>query len=404
MIRKLFKDERFWIVAAALAVRSAYVLFLAPATLAVDSGDWISLANSILHGTAYASTYRGPLYPVFLAGIFGVFGQSILAVRLAQAFLGALTCLLVYAVAKKVFGRKTGIAAGAITVFYPYLIYQTGDILSESLFTFLVALSVYCILEIHERPSLDAVMAGGIASGLTLLCKGTFLLFLAPAALWLLVAAQHELRKRLVAVSLLTLCTVVTIAPWVARNCRHYGTFVLFGLSGQSLWLANNPEAIRIESLPDINAESLDNSFAWYDGATYSRILALPPLAADAAFKAEARTFIRENPGMFLTLAGRRLVHFWRLYPVVASARNKIAALLTSGIVLPLGWIGIALAAGRHWRRAGYLIGILGAFTFAHTVFLATIRYRIPVEPYIIIFAAYTIVTLFERTGIIHDA
>jgi hypothetical protein len=56
--------------------------------------------------------FRAPLYVWYLAGVFGVFSDSLLAPRLVQCLFGATTVGLVYLIGQTAFDRRVGRAAG----------------------------------------------------------------------------------------------------------------------------------------------------------------------------------------------------------------------------------------------------------------------------------------------------
>ncbi len=399
-MNKILKHKQFWIMLAAFLVRLLYATTIEKSYLSVDSGSWNHLALAIMQGEPYDSVYRGPLYPLFLAGLYSLFGCDVIVVRIAQSVLGALTCLIVYHIGRKVFHPGVGVLSAILVCFYPYFIHMTGDIMSETLFTFLICLSILMLLLYQEKPSFKYSALTGICVGLTLLCKGTFLPFFLLSLLWLLAVPGLKPKLKIRMVGQLLLFVSLTLSPWMIRNYRHYNKIVVLGLSGGALWIANNPQAMKIETLPEINNDKLDISFTWFDPERYQTILKMPPLEADRTFRKEAKNYIFSNPGEFAHLVFKRFLHYWRLYPIVATRRNKIIAMLTSGWILPLGWLGIIISFGNYRRKTILLISLLASFTLVHVVFLATIRYRVPIDPIVIIFCSFAVLKLWSHAKV----
>lgn len=399
-MNKILRNKQFWIMLAAFLVRLLYATSIEKSYLSVDSGSWNSLALAIMQGEPYASTYRGPLYPLFLAGLYSLFSCDVIVVRIAQSVLGALTCLIVYHIGRKVFSPGAGTLSAILVCLYPYFIHMTGDIMSEILFAFLICLSILLLLLYQEKPSFKYSALTGICIGLTLLCKGTFLPFFLLSLLWLLAVPGLKPKLKIRAVLQLLLFVSLTFSPWVIRNYRHYNKIVVLGLSGQSLWLANNPQAMKLETLPEMNIDRLDTNFTWFDPKKYRDILKMPPLEADQTFRKEAKNYIFSNPGEFACLVFKRFLHYWRLYPIVATRRNKIIAMLTSGWILPLGWLGILLSLRNHRRKTILLISLLASFTLVHVVFVSTIRYRVPIDPIVIIFCSFAVLKLWSHAKV----
>src|SRR5688572_28293662 len=88
-------------------------LFLSPQ---LDSLEYSLWAQRIAQGNFLwpVPPPHGLGYPVFLGMLFALLDGSLGAVRMAQAFLGACTCLLTALVASRAFGRPAGIAAGLV--------------------------------------------------------------------------------------------------------------------------------------------------------------------------------------------------------------------------------------------------------------------------------------------------
>ena len=79
-----------------------------------------------------------PLYPIFLASIYKIFGHNYWAVRIIQIFLFVLTCFLVYRLSRVIFDERTARLAGIImSLCYPVASFS-GILFREILFTFLI--------------------------------------------------------------------------------------------------------------------------------------------------------------------------------------------------------------------------------------------------------------------------
>src|SRR5437667_11926305 len=56
--------------------------------------------------------YQAPLYPYFLGTIYSLAGRSLMAVRIVQAVIGACSCVLIGAAARRLFSERVGLIAG----------------------------------------------------------------------------------------------------------------------------------------------------------------------------------------------------------------------------------------------------------------------------------------------------
>ena len=102
------------IVLVGLLARVGFVVTREDRYYFPDTRQYAGIALNLLkHGSLSFDddhrACRSPGYPVFLAVCFRAFRESRLAVRLVQAVIGGITCLVVYALARELFDEVTGI-------------------------------------------------------------------------------------------------------------------------------------------------------------------------------------------------------------------------------------------------------------------------------------------------------
>jgi len=114
-------------------------------------------------------------------------------------------------------------------------------------------------------------------------------------------------------------------------------------------------------------------------------------MQADKLFWKEGLKWVKNNPDKFMWLLWRRFLRFWRLWPYMATKKNKIIAGLTSGIYLPLAWLGMFLSLKRYWKETLLLIFLFISYTLAYLPFHGMIRYRTPIDPLVLVFTGYTV-------------
>ena len=132
-----------------------------------DAFEYSYIARSIAKGDGYPQTgyllqggptaVRGPGYPYLLGGVYALSGDSLAAGRLLGVALGALSVLLLYLVAKRVWGRRVGLLAAAMAAVFPPLVLLSRDLISETLFIPLELGAVLCVLNFRR--------SGGLCGG-----------------------------------------------------------------------------------------------------------------------------------------------------------------------------------------------------------------------------------------------
>jgi len=277
----------------ALAVRILFLVAPPEPEWKPDSSAYDTLALGLLDGKGYvnsrgeAISFRPPGYPLFLAAVYGAVGHNLGAVRLAQAVLDAATCLIVYVLAHRMFGARTALVAAGLATFSLGQIYTARLILTESLFTFLVVLSVLLLHVGLVRPSWTALGGAGFALGLGALTKGTLLL--APLLLgWVIWrASQGSARVALGRWTMVVLCFGLALFPWTIRNYRVHHRLVLVSTQvGYLMYCGYHPFQGKIFGICDKDE-------------TFRQIMTtLPEAEANWALVTETFRYVSEHPGV----------------------------------------------------------------------------------------------------------
>ena len=182
---------------------------------------------------------RTPGYPAFVAVIYRVFGVSTMPVAVAQAFVFALICFIVYALTSRVAGGRAATVAAIMTALFPPLPYYGALVLTEVWTTFVLMMAMYdCMRAVQGGRTRDFVFAGVLFS-LTTIVRPAFILlpFGLAVAMPLLVPGQRS-GKRLGQWAALALAAAITMVPWFTYNYVYLGRFTLSpaGGIGRGLW------------------------------------------------------------------------------------------------------------------------------------------------------------------------
>lgn len=220
------------------------------------------------------------------------------------------------------------------------------------------------------------------------LTKATLTLFpplLLAVAAWTAGAAW----RRTIAVVVAASCLYAAfISPWWIRNATVLHTFVPFTTSSaMNLHLGNN------RNNPNVGIDWAQDA----EPDVAAAINALPDeLARQHAYAKAARDYIESNPMTFVRAAALKFLRFWNVVPNASEYRSRFYAIISVasfGSVLVLALVG-ALRQWRRWRILAPIYLIIGYFTFIHIVTIASLRYRFPVEPLLIVMAAEPLAAL----------
>jgi len=332
----------------------------------------LSLIDSGLSGYARSTiTETHSLYVFFLAGIYSIFGHSYAAVRMCQALLDAVTCVVAYFIGRELFSERVGRLSALYAGIYPLFIYLSGRFLSETLFAFLLALSVLFFTRASRGWWTRNSFLAGIFLGLSILARGMLLAFLAMIPLWALVVFR-ERKKAILASAAVLLAGAAVAAPVLALTYTAPGESSTNGSIWHFLWLWNNQRyrewAVTMRG----------------DGSQVRKLFL---------------DYITQHPGRALKGVGQRLVRFWHFdsqsgRPEVRS-RYRLVGFLSYGVLLPFILLGLFLSL-RKWRKNSLLYLLVAYFAVVSSLLSTEVRKRAPIDIYLIMFGMFGMVYLIE--------
>ena len=184
------------------------------------------------------SLIRLPGYPLFLIGVYKVFGTgNNTAVRVAQAVIDTATCVLIAFIAFQWTSdeeRKHRAALIALTLaaVCPFTAIYVATILTEVFTNFLAAAMVltttFAFKAITRRRALAWWIATGLLAGLVVLFRPDAGLFAAAIGSTLILSALPALRRLREAVlyaAVFSLAFCIVLVPWTIRNRRVFHVF-----------------------------------------------------------------------------------------------------------------------------------------------------------------------------------
>ena len=118
--------------------------------------------------------------------------------------------------------------------------------------------------------------------------------------------------------------------------------------------------------------------------------------------KEEAYVYILNNPQRFIELAGIKFLRFWRLWPYTEHYQQLYivtASLLSYGVVLLFAIGFVFFHAKNYFIKLTPIFALTIYLTLIHMVTIGSIRYRFPLEPFLIIFAGHFLTLNFRNSG-----
>jgi hypothetical protein len=158
--------------------------------------------------------------------------------------------------------------------------------------------------------------------------------------------------------------------------------------AGENFYAGNNP----------LNRSGGGVAGVDFDNTAYLKIT--DPVERDRAAFHAGLEFVRQDPTAFLQRAVVKFTRFWRLWPYAAEYSDwKIIALYAAGYVsvLLLMLVYFWFWGVPEFFRIAPILAFGGYLTLVNIVFVASLRYRFPLEPFMIVFAAAALVRLMRR-------
>jgi hypothetical protein len=217
-----------------------------------DSQKYLDAVNALLRDGIWLDPDRVPLYAMFIASIFKVVGsESLRAVVAFQACLDSFSVIAIAFAARTVCARAF-LPAAFVAIFIPNFLVHSAYILQESFFLPFFSCGLWALLLALRRPHIAFWLAvGGLLFGITLWIRislSYYPLFLVPAVAVGLRISHGMPWRRCVLLALLPPSLMLAVAsPLLLHNYSTYGYFALSSQSGSHLlnWvyacLASNP-------------------------------------------------------------------------------------------------------------------------------------------------------------------
>jgi tetratricopeptide (TPR) repeat protein len=408
------------IVVAALALRIAYIIDVSDSPYfrypILDPSWYDAKAKGVLAGDLLAAggSFRVPLYIYYVAGAYFLFGSTYFAPLLLQAILGALTCGLVFVIARRVFGRPADLISGFGLALYGMAIYSDGELQPTTLFIFFMLAAVYFVVNAVEKRRIADALLTGLFLGLAFLTRPDILPFACVLVLVVALAfrAQGGIRIAGVVCSVL-LCFMLLLGY---RNYAAFGQFYIFSPQGAvNLYIGNASYADGKAAVApptryayDVAADPTEDSVT-----LACRQAAIESVGRDLSDRELSRYYVRKTLAeirddfpAWLGLILRKSYYFLnsyersdvRLLPRYIERHSSVLKLplLTYSMILPLGITGLCVSIWQRKRLAWVLTAGVIAYAVNTVMFFVVWRFRIPAVPFLLMFSGYAVTEVYR--------
>ncbi|NMB87324.1 MAG: glycosyltransferase family 39 protein [Chloroflexi bacterium] len=397
-----------------------------------DQNIYIDIGTNLLSGLGFVTSTDfwiavpfqttgivSPIYPLFLACIWSLCGYSLVFVRLIQVALSITVVFITYDLACRLFSNRVGILAGIMTAICPVLVMYVRPIMTETLFIPIIYLLIYISYFLATAPKWWHFLLFGIFGSLACILRSEAFLLIPMLLFYLLIVkiiAKDHFKWYMYGI--IAAATLLVLLPYSLFNYKTQGSYLPIRNNKWAIWdftwmaeMRDTPEWSNI-ALPERRLVP-----DWDSKTEAERDLYLYNIAID---------FIKENPRTFLI---QRVKNFQWAYPLLPLEMidpplgNRGQAIIPDGAqfgptslddivhyitpaeiirVTYFRWVFLLTIPGcylilarRQWKQS------ILVFTFLWNVIYVTLifgkeRYRIPVEPILIILSSYSSIEIFS--------
>src|ERR1700733_5646697 len=367
--------------------------------------DYDLIADNLIDGHGYRmyadtseTMLRSPGFVLVLAGIFALFGKSLLVVQIVQYLMSAVIAAIVYFISQRLFGvRLVSLLAVFLFLFHPVSMLSDTRAGTDTTLTLCLTTTIWLLLRAIDSQRWWDYVLSGLALGYTMLVKATVALIFPALFLFLIWPLKMRrpfwLTSRRFVLAAITAALVMT--PWIVRNFEISGRFVpSMTVTGLAIFQgeeaernAGNGEDSK-DLLGDAGMEQLrighemglrmrEDFFPQFY-RVQDEILFYDELAR------RGWTQYMKHPA----LLARTVVHncwaFW------FQGRTYKATLINIIVMLPFMLIFLcgAVIAVRRERRSWILVISVVMYVLPHLVIIAVARYSAAVVPLMCVLAA----------------
>ncbi len=404
------------ILSLALAVRFIYLrdykrTAVYPLLSFSDGDYYYSWARDIASGDLWGSQVfmKWPLYAYVLAFLFKISNNSILLVYLFQFLLGAFNCVLIYLIARLLFNEVIGFIAALLCIWYGLFVFYDGLLAYNSLSLFFNSLLFLFLLQLqnHAELSNKSLFSSGVFLGLCTLTQANIIIFGILAAVWILYQKKSSLIKLFFNFFSFLLGVSIIIGAVTFRNYLVAKDPVLIsGNVGITFYSGNNPHSDGTFRPPTYMTRYLygmNRDAKIIAQATLNRSLKISEVSG--FWMERSLAFIKSKPKSFLKLLFTKFTYLFSpkefiLDPEYFFIADKIKIFkimfLDLNFILPFVILGIILHI-RKIKETMLLYLALATLSLSIILFFVASRYRITVLPFLFIFAACGVFSLWEK-------
>ena len=369
------------------------------------AGDWIG--REVF--------YQAPLYPYFLGVVYRLLGRDLFVIRIIQSAIGSMSCVLLYLAGRRFFSERVGVLAGAALALWAPAIFFDALVQKSVLDVFFVCLTLWTLsraesAEFTEYAEKTVALRArrslrfrfwwwvgiGVALGALALTRENALIFIVILGVYALLTRGGWRNAAALAAGV-----AVLLLPVAVRNASMDagGFFVTTSQFGPNLYIGNHDgadgtyQSLRYgRGAPEYERQ---DATELAERALHRR---LTPAEVSSYWSDRALTFMTAQPVAWLSLMARKVLLLVNATEMLDTESQEthaewswplrlLAPVTHFGVLFPLALFGIFVSWSRS-RAVRMLIALTAGYAASVVIFYVFARYRYPLVPLLIVFAA----------------
>lgn len=335
---------------------------------------------------------NSPYYPYILGVLFFIFGiGNFLSARLVGIFADSLTCVMAAKIAGGSFGKRAGVIAGLITAVYGPLIFYSAELTAVPYTLFFLVSGMLLLLKNQSR---WAYLLSGLLTGAAIGTRPNLIIYAIMAAVIVFFKGKT---KKAVHSGLLTSGLIIAVIPITIANYSVSGKFIpLTTSAGHNLYFGHNPDSSAGYAIP----EQLDGDIFYNMKKLAENVeeRIFDDSEVSGYYTRKAVQHIIHNPVKELVNTCKKLFAAVNSFEATTYANyyyqqeySPVLSLCPGfGVLFPFAFMGIIIGP----RKILVLVPVLATF-ITICMFFYIARLRMPMVPFLAVFAANAVSTLY---------
>jgi hypothetical protein len=254
-----------------------------------------------------------PGYPILIATVYRIFGQSNAALTWVHLCFNALSAVLLFMIAAELVPQAIAFIAGMLAAISPHLAAHSPVLLPDSLVALPILTAVYLLVRARHKPHYVAIIFAGALIGFSCWLRSNAML-LAPF-LGVLIFCTFERSRRWRYATVFVFVAILAIAPVTIRNWVLYDRFIPLSL-GAGITLVEGIADYDYDKrfdMPASDEEGKSKDVKWHNRPDYETGLWRPDgIERDRYRFSRGFAVIRANPLWFISVMARRAASMLR--------------------------------------------------------------------------------------------